>query len=62
MSVKITTLELYDFKKVRAFQCEPAAVGLTVIGGKSRAGKTSIPSCKPKRERGAVTFYEKETR
>ena len=43
MSVKITTLELYDFKKVRAFQCEPAAVGLTVIGGKSRAGKTSIP-------------------
>lgn len=40
--VRITSLELENVKKVRAFALEPAAEGLTVIGGRNGQGKTSV--------------------
>lgn len=40
--VHITSLELENVKKVKAVALEPAATGLTVIGGKNGAGKTSV--------------------
>ena len=42
MSIKINKLEIDNVKKVRALQLQPAANGLTVIGGKNRQGKTSV--------------------
>lgn len=42
MTVKITSLELENVKRVRAVRLEPAADGLTLIGGDNRQGKTSI--------------------
>ncbi len=40
--VHITSLELENVKKVKAVALEPAATGLTVIGGRNGAGKTSV--------------------
>lgn len=41
-SVKITSLELENVKRVRAVVLAPNANGLTVIGGKNAQGKTSV--------------------
>ena len=40
--VRITSLELENVKKVKAVALEPAENGLTIIGGRNGAGKTSI--------------------
>lgn len=40
--VHITSLELENVKKVKAFALEPAPEGLTVIGGRNGQGKTSV--------------------
>ncbi len=40
--VKINSLEIENIKRVRAVKLEPAANGLTVIGGKNNQGKTSV--------------------
>ena len=40
--VRITSLELENVKKVKAVALEPAAAGLTVIGGRNGQGKTSV--------------------
>jgi DNA repair exonuclease SbcCD ATPase subunit len=42
MSIKITSLELENVKRVRAVRLEPSVNGLTVIGGDNAQGKTSI--------------------
>lgn len=42
MSIKINKLEIENVKRVKAVKIEPAASGLTVIGGKNRQGKTSV--------------------
>ena len=42
MSVKITTLEIENVKRVKAVALTPAQNGLTVIGGKNGQGKTSV--------------------
>lgn len=41
-SVKINSLELENVKRVKAVRLEPAANGLTVVGGKNNQGKTSV--------------------
>lgn len=41
-TVKINTLEFENVKRIRAVTLEPAANGLTVIGGNNNQGKTSI--------------------
>lgn len=41
-SVKINAFELENVKRIRAVALEPAANGLTVIGGNNNQGKTSI--------------------
>lgn len=41
-SVKINALEFENVKRIRAVALEPAASGLTVIGGNNNQGKTSI--------------------
>lgn len=41
-SVKINTLEFENVKRIRAVALQPAASGLTVIGGNNNQGKTSI--------------------
>lgn len=41
-SIKINTLEFENVKRIRAVALEPAASGLTVIGGNNNQGKTSI--------------------
>lgn len=41
-TVKITSLELENVKRVKAVKIEPTETGLTVIGGKNNQGKTSI--------------------
>ena len=41
-SVKINSLELENVKRVKAVKLEPAANGLTVVGGKNNQGKTSV--------------------
>lgn len=41
-SVKITSLELENVKRVKAVKIEPTENGLTVIGGKNNQGKTSV--------------------
>ena len=42
MSIKINSLELESVKKIKAVKLEPSENGLTVIGGKNCAGKTSV--------------------
>ncbi|MEG2368762.1 MAG: AAA family ATPase [Raoultibacter sp.] len=42
MSVKITSFEAENVKRVKAISLEPAANGLTVIGGRNAQGKTSV--------------------
>lgn len=42
MAVKIHALELENVKRIRAVRLEPAASGLTIIGGKNNQGKTSV--------------------
>lgn len=42
MSVKISSLELENVKRVRALALEPTENGLTVIGGRNGQGKTSV--------------------
>ena len=42
MSVKITSLEIENVKKVKAVKLEPSENGLTIIGGKNGQGKTSV--------------------
>lgn len=41
-TVKITSLELENVKRIRACTIQPTQNGLTVIGGKNNQGKTSI--------------------
>lgn len=40
--MKINRLEIENVKRVKAVKIEPAANGLTVIGGKNKQGKTSV--------------------
>ena len=40
--MKINRLEIENVKRVKAVTIEPAANGLTVIGGKNGQGKTSV--------------------
>lgn len=42
MSVKISSLEIENVKRVKAVRLEPTANGLTVIGGRNGQGKTSV--------------------
>ena len=42
MSVKINKLEIENVKRVKAVKFEPAANGLTIIGGNNNQGKTSV--------------------
>ncbi|MBR1561606.1 MAG: AAA family ATPase [Ruminococcus sp.] len=42
MSVKITTLEFENVKRIKAVQLAPSKNGLTIIGGGNRQGKTSV--------------------
>lgn len=42
MSVKISSLEMENVKRVRALALEPTENGLTVIGGRNGQGKTSV--------------------
>ena len=41
-SVKISSLELENVKRIRAVQIVPTSTGLTVIGGNNGQGKTSV--------------------
>ncbi len=41
-SVKISSLELENVKRVKAVQLTPTPIGLTVIGGNNNQGKTSV--------------------
>lgn len=42
MTVKITSLEAENIKRIKAVQLEPSQNGLTVIGGRNGQGKTSV--------------------
>ncbi len=42
MSLKINKLEIENVKRVKAIKLEPAANGLTIIGGNNGQGKTSV--------------------
>lgn len=42
MSVKITQMQAENFKRVKAVQIEPAATGITIVGGDNNQGKTSV--------------------
>ena len=42
MSIHITALEAEQFKRLKAVRLEPGPQGLTIIGGKNGAGKTSV--------------------
>lgn len=42
MSVKITSFEAENVKRIKAVQFTPSADGLTIIGGKNANGKTSV--------------------
>lgn len=41
-SIKINKLEIENVKRVKAVKMEPAADGLTIIGGNNNQGKTSV--------------------
>ncbi len=40
--VRINQLEIENLKRIRAVKIEPAATGLTVVGGRNEQGKTSV--------------------
>lgn len=42
MSVKITSLQAENVKRIKAVQIAPAATGLTLVGGNNGQGKTSV--------------------
>lgn len=42
MTVKITSFQVENTKRVRAVKLEPTANGLTIIGGNNEQGKTSV--------------------
>lgn len=42
MTVKITSFEAENVKRIKAVQLEPSPTGLTVIGGRNNQGKTSV--------------------
>lgn len=42
MSVKISSFEIENVKRVKAVAYEPTENGLTVLGGKNGQGKTSV--------------------
>lgn len=42
MSVKITSLQAENVKRIKAVQITPAATGLTLVGGDNNQGKTSV--------------------
>mgnify|MGYP000096400958 FL=1 len=42
MSVKITTLEAENVKRIKAVALTPAPTGLTLVGGNNNQGKTSV--------------------
>ena len=42
MAMKINRLEIENVKRVKAVSLEPAADGLTIIGGNNNQGKTSV--------------------
>ena len=42
MSVKISSFEIENVKRVKAVAYEPTQNGLTVIGGRNGQGKTSV--------------------
>lgn len=42
MSVKITSLQAENIKRIRAIQLTPAPSGLTILGGGNNQGKTSV--------------------
>lgn len=42
MSMKINQLEIENVKRIKAVKIEPAANGLTIIGGNNNQGKTSV--------------------
>ena len=42
MSIKISTLEIENVKRIKAVQLVPSESGLTVIGGNNAQGKTSV--------------------
>jgi hypothetical protein len=42
MSVKISSLEIENVKRVKALSLEPAQDGLTIVGGRNNQGKTSV--------------------
>lgn len=42
MAMKINRLEIENVKRVKAVKLEPAANGLTIIGGNNNQGKTSV--------------------
>ncbi len=41
-AIKINQLEIENVKRIRAVKMEPAANGLTVVGGRNEQGKTSV--------------------
>jgi DNA repair exonuclease SbcCD ATPase subunit len=41
-SIKINQLEAENLKRIRAVRLEPAASGLTIVGGRNEQGKTSV--------------------
>ena len=41
-SVKITSFEAENIKRVKAVELKPSESGLTVIGGRNGQGKTSV--------------------
>ena len=42
MSIKISSLEVENVKRVKAVSLTPTAEGLTVLGGRNGQGKTSV--------------------
>ena len=42
MSIKISSLEVENVKRVRAVSLTPTSEGLTILGGKNGQGKTSV--------------------
>ncbi|MDV9963376.1 AAA family ATPase [Clostridioides difficile] len=42
MSIKINKLEIENVKRIKAVKIEPAANGLTIVGGNNNQGKTSV--------------------
>lgn len=45
MSVKITSFEAENVKRIKAVSFSPTGNGMTIIGGGNRQGKTSVLDC-----------------